>query len=759
MISSILMKDVASYRGEGVTFEGMDKVNFIFGSNGTGKTTISSFMKDYSGYLETGAAVDGRFTQCGVTWADDSRQKILVYNRQFKKENIGQSSIPGVFIMGKDAVDNAKEIENLEKILADKITAADNLRTQASTLRSSVLPGGGIYKAYFEKAGEKIYNEATSHYDDTFKNIKRDYVKRLERIIDAYNRLTTVEVLSEEKLKEHISIANQATANPIPELKVPDISPITEIEKDTIWSKAVVGSGDLDFAGFINDINLSDWVKKGMEKLPQTGDVCPFCQQHTITSSIIEKLNSYFDESYEKDIETIRRLTTTYERKAIAIIETIRTLEQCEYVDSQELDKMTDNLENLIRRNLTQMRQKIDFPSCKVDMEDCTPVLKDINGAISMANTKIVSRNNLIVQKRKIKSALPQRVLEFFVKKYEADIEAYVKEKETALIKAQTLDSELEKTNTEINDIDQKISDLRAQSSDSTAVVERINKVLIKHNYKSFHLENFDDSSYRIVRKNGEDASETLSEGEETLITFLYYLQLLEGSTVRGKDSGELIAVIDDPISSLDNNILTFIAREIKDLMFKVGQDNMKLKQLIILTHNINFHKSLAKGPVYGSNTRGPQKAYYILEKSLGTENTIVRKPENSGEVESEYNEMWNLLKRAYSKLNSDNTEEENRDYKYTIQNTMRRIYETFFSNTCGMRDQEIVKLFEHKSRQYKSGDCRNLIEWLNEGSHSVSLSSYNDLPSDEIIKEYLAIFEEMFRVTGNIGQFKKLMG
>lgn len=758
MISSILMKDVASYRGEGVTFEGMDKVNLIFGSNGTGKTTISSFMKDYSGYLETGAAVDGRYAQCGVRWADDSRQKILVYNRQFKKENIGQSSIPGVFIMGKDAVDNAQEIENLEKILADKTTAADNLRTQASTLRSSVLPGGGIYKAYFEKIGEAIYKEATSHYDDTFKGIKRDYDKRLKRIIEVYNSLKKAEVLSEDKLNEHISIANQATSDPAPELKVLDTSALYEIEQDAIWSKAVVGSGDLDFAGFINGLNMSDWVKKGMEKLPQTGDVCPFCQQHTITSSIIEKLNSYFDESYEKDIETIRRLTTTYERKAIAIIETIRTLEQCEYVDSQELDKTTDNLENLIRRNLTQMRQKIDFPSCKVDMEDCTPVLKDINGAISMANTKIVSRNSLIVQKRKIKSALPQRVLEFFVKKHEADIETYVKEKETALIKAQALDSELEKTNTEINDIDQKISDLRAQSSDSTAVVERINKVLLKHNYKSFHLENFDDSSYRIVRKNGEDASETLSEGEETLITFLYYLQLLEGSTVRGKDSGEMIAVIDDPISSLDNNILTFIAREIKDLIFRVGYDDSKLRQLIILTHNINFHKSLAKGPVYGSNTRGPQKAYYILEKSLGTECTIVRKSADSGEVESEYNEMWNLLKRAYSKLNSDNTEEENRDYKYTIQNTMRRIYETFFSNTCGMRDQEIANLFEHKSDLYKSADCRNLIEWLNEGSHSVSLSSYNDLPSDEIIKEYLAIFEEMFRVTGNIGQFKKLM-
>ena len=60
------MKDVASYRGEGVTFEGMDKVNLIFGSNGTGKTTISSFMKAYGDSQDSEAAMDSRFDQCGV---------------------------------------------------------------------------------------------------------------------------------------------------------------------------------------------------------------------------------------------------------------------------------------------------------------------------------------------------------------------------------------------------------------------------------------------------------------------------------------------------------------------------------------------------------------------------------------------------------------------------------------------------------------------------------------------------------------------
>ena len=240
--------------------------------------------------------------------------------------------------------------------------------------------------------------------------------------------------------------------------------------------------------------------------------------------------------------------------------------------------------------------------------------------------------------------------------------------------------------------------DVRAKASDSTAVVERINKTLLKHNFKSFKLVSHDDSSYRIVR-------------------------------------------------------------EIKELMFKVGYDTYKLKQLIILTHNINFHKSLAKSPVKGGCNSNPMKAFYILEKLLGAETTSVRRLSGSDEIETEYNEMWKLLKRAYGRVrNPDAAEEEKMDYKYTIQNTMRRIYETFFSNICGMRDNDIVMLFEHESKKYSTGDCRNLVEWLNEGSHSVSVNDYSDLPSDDVINNYLSIFEEMFLVTGNHGQFKKLM-
>ena len=41
MIKKIVIRDVASYDHDGATFENLSKVNFIYGGNGTGKTTVS----------------------------------------------------------------------------------------------------------------------------------------------------------------------------------------------------------------------------------------------------------------------------------------------------------------------------------------------------------------------------------------------------------------------------------------------------------------------------------------------------------------------------------------------------------------------------------------------------------------------------------------------------------------------------------------------------------------------------------------------
>ncbi len=90
---------------------------------------------------------------------------------------------------------------------------------------------------------------------------------------------------------------------------------------------------------------------------------------------------------------------------------------------------------------------------------------------------------------------------------------------------------------------------------------------LLSFGFSSFSLaESEKEGFYKIVRPNGEDAKETLSEGEKTFITFLYFYHLLKGSNTESGITENRIVVFDDPVSSLDSDILFIVSSLIKKL-------------------------------------------------------------------------------------------------------------------------------------------------------------------------------------------------
>lgn len=64
MLKSITMRNVATYDNVGVTFDDLNKVNLIYGPNGTGKTTISNYLKHYSKNRIAGEAIPPQFSGC-----------------------------------------------------------------------------------------------------------------------------------------------------------------------------------------------------------------------------------------------------------------------------------------------------------------------------------------------------------------------------------------------------------------------------------------------------------------------------------------------------------------------------------------------------------------------------------------------------------------------------------------------------------------------------------------------------------------------
>lgn len=113
-ISQISLKKVATFDENGASFENLKSINFIYGANGSGKTTTSSFLKNLA---ENG--IEDKFANSKIVWCNNESLKIEVYNKQFKEEQLRNSHVKGIFTLGKKTNENLEKIE-IKKELINK---------------------------------------------------------------------------------------------------------------------------------------------------------------------------------------------------------------------------------------------------------------------------------------------------------------------------------------------------------------------------------------------------------------------------------------------------------------------------------------------------------------------------------------------------------------------------------------------------------------------------------------------------------------
>lgn len=105
MIESISIKKVASFNETGIQINNIKKINFIYGTNAGGKTTISNLATN---------PTDSIFQYCSISWEHRQQLKTLVYNKNFRDHNFsGSSKLQGVFALGEAT---QKEIDIIEEI-------------------------------------------------------------------------------------------------------------------------------------------------------------------------------------------------------------------------------------------------------------------------------------------------------------------------------------------------------------------------------------------------------------------------------------------------------------------------------------------------------------------------------------------------------------------------------------------------------------------------------------------------------------------
>lgn len=574
MIESITIADVATYGSTPQLLDGLSQFTFVFGSNATGKTTISRVIAD-----------EDSFPMCKVTWQRGTRLQPMVYNLDFIDKNFHQSAqLKGVFTLGE------KHEDILTKIAAAKADV-DVLTRKIETLTHGLQgdDGTGGKKGEFatlESALKHKCWEQKQKHDAALKGAFEGYRGSAEKFKSkvfyewASNSATLMSLAELEKRAETVFGPTPVAERPIP---LVETATLVTYESDPILKKRVIDKDDVDIAALIMKLGNSDWVREGRTFYEVSEGVCPFCQQGT-TETFAQSLNEYFDEAFETDSKAIEGLSTNYKTESSRIQQQIAEIIAAppRFLDATKLKAEKELFDSRVTINIQRLAGKKREPSQPVELESLRNVSTAIKTLVDDTNALVAEHNKMVANLSQERITLTAQVWKYLLEKELKDDLAAYKSSRDGLDKAiLAMETQIKEAEKEKKRKQAKIQELERQTTSIQPTIDGINALLSSFGFRSFFLAKAEDgASYKLVRSDGSDAKATLSEGERSFVTFLYFYHLLKGSDSESGITTDRIVVFDDPVSSLDSDILFIVGSLIKGVFEEVRAGSGHIKQV-----------------------------------------------------------------------------------------------------------------------------------------------------------------------------------
>lgn len=723
MIESLVVKNEGSYNSDGVALTALKPINFIYGANGSGKTTLSKVM-----------AAPEEYSDCSVNWRTDNALKTLVYNRDFIEQSFTtDKALKGIFTLGEGDADTVDQIEIAEEEKKDVVA---RLAGKRRVLQGEDGNGGKLAElnALEDEFSEQCWG-LKKKYEGEFKAAFKGSVKEKkifkERFAqEAQNNETDLLTLS--KLQEQAQTIY--ADDPIKEdiiTPIPFVD-LLGLEQSSVLAKKIIGSSDVDIAAMIERLGNNDWVRQGRVFYEQNDGHCPFCQQET-PQKLAQDLESFFDETYLADLDAIKELATNYDAFSTNVTDRLDDILIAEYrfLDKEKLRGHKEILDARITANKLQIERKGNEASSIVELNTLQEVVDEVNATITAANDKATAHNTTIDNLTKEKRDLTTKIWRFLVEEGNSLYQAYHQRKEALESTISTIQNDVRELEQHEREYSTRIKALEAQISSIQPTIDAINGLLNQFGFTSFSLDESEKKGfYEIVRPNGVDARSTLSEGEKTFITFLYFYHLLKGSETQSGMTEDRVVVFDDPISSLDSDILFIVSNLVKTIFADISSGAGQIKQAFVLTHNIYFHKEVS------------------YKRSSGSF-WIIRKKENHSEIEfHQHNPIQNSYELLWQEIQRD-------DYSVlTIRNTLRRILEHYFKILGNTDFEDIINKFDGEDKVM----CSSLFSWVHDGSHVTDEDMYIAC-TPETAAKYLTVFKDIFDKSGHISHYDMMFG
>lgn len=608
--------------------------NVFFADNGVGKTSITRafelLIKQNSQHINRYKTINSKsepqisFITDSGTIAIDSVSlttnlhfKIEIYNSDFLIQNAPLSSD---FALKK--LDNEMIVLS-DSYLGEETKEENELDQEKNKLQKRKDEISGSQANSDIKDEITKTKEAIKNADDEIEKIRKGITTREIQIVsdeitirpDALNSKNNFNVDEKELQEKQTKFTELYNAiksfADLSDINFPDL----KIEKEKLTN---LFEFDIEKeAGKVSENIKNHIIKVGRDfiesgrKIIDTNefDICPFCMQ-PIENGILNEYSNYFNNAVGNfnnatqaiilELTNKLRLLNESKNDAMNGLENFKPFmpsifEQTKNDFKRNIESLGEKLEQIIK--LVQDKKGIG------DLDKFKEVLGFFESALKACNEVINATQDILKDKKTQQTELNRiknELKNLKIQKAMRDSFEAQKRRQKALELLNNLKDELNKIDSNIKAIDTKLEMLQATKKPDIKV---INSYLRALNLTKYSV----NSDYQLIINqkilSNDDVRIVLSDGEKTTLAFAYFLARLK-LFYKKESLKNLVIVIDDPISSLDDGriyttsyLVAKINQEIAGEILKKEEDKA---QVFVLTHNHVFMSNIIR--ILGNN-------------------------------------------------------------------------------------------------------------------------------------------------------------
>ena len=651
------------------------RFNLIYGWNGSGKSTLSYVLRSLERREQPEAGtvsleLDGRDRAVmGNEFSEllPDEISIRVFNQDFVNATVfpvngDDVDIDPIFVLGENSADVQRR---LDALMVE--------RTAATSLRNDARNRADDTKARLERhasSAAKIVKETLGgRGDPTYRNYFRPQFEQRAKVM-IENGGATSHVLPEAERQRLDDVQRARLRDRIeapPEISV-DVRTVA-LRTSVLLQRSALSASAIQ--SLLGDAELTTWVRDGLAlHADRDSENCLYCEQ-ALPAERTARLMAHFDDAYQRLSDEVDTAIEDYRTIDAQVSKASSGIPPRDGL-YEDLVTAYDAAQSDLRRRLSELQRFIaaqsdsleakkarlhePMPFADVELPAGDDLTNHVADIVRQHNERCDEFDDRVADARK---ALESHIVAGQLPAYEELSAALAHAEEQADQAAQ-----------DFARLTREIDALERQVRDDRIPADRLNddlRAYLGHDQLQLEVR---EHGYAVVR-DGEPARHP-SDGERAAIALLYFLRSLDDHRFDLKTG---VVVLDDPVSSLDENALHLAAGLIR-------ARTKNAMQLFVLTHNFNFFRQVrdwfeSANRNADGKTAEPPGHFYMLRPTLKHDHRTSALAPLDPLLQQYQSDYHFLFSRIYAAANPPNGTLED---VYPLPNLTRRFLEAFLA-------------------------------------------------------------------------------